>query len=112
MFTRSRKGLVTMGGHDAAVMLSSRAIAPWCSSALSTRYNQAKSALEILEKIMMTPGEQEEGRAVHPPSGHPGRIEFENVSFKYPGMESSTLHNINLRIEPGERWPSSADRCG
>lgn len=32
-----------------------------------------------------------------------GRIEFDNVSFKYPGMETSTLHNINLRIEPGEK---------
>lgn len=88
----------------AAVMLSSRAIAPMVQlSVLSTRYNRAKSALEILEKIMMTPGEQEEGRQyIHHPVIQ-GRIEFENVSFKYPGMESSTLHNINLRIEPGEK---------
>ncbi len=88
----------------AAVMLSSRAIAPMVQlSVLSTRYNQAKSALDILEKIMQTPGEQEEGKQyIH----HPviaGRIEFENVSFKYPGMETSTLHNINLRIQPGEK---------
>ena len=98
------EGLVTMGGMIAAVMLSSRAIAPMVQlSVLSTRYNQAKSALEILEKIMMTPGEQEEGRQyIHHPVIQ-GRIEFENVSFKYPGMESSTLHNINLRIEPGEK---------
>ncbi len=52
---------------------------------------------------MVTPGEQEEGKQyIH----HPvisGRIEFDNVSFKYPGMETSTLHNINLRIEPGEK---------
>ncbi len=35
----------------AAVMLSSRAIAPMVQlSVLSTRYNQAKSALDILEK--------------------------------------------------------------
>ncbi len=39
------------GGMIAAVMLSSRAIAPMVQlSVLSTRYNQAKSALEILEK--------------------------------------------------------------
>ncbi|MGL4350924.1 MAG: peptidase domain-containing ABC transporter, partial [Plesiomonas shigelloides] len=98
------EGLVTMGGMIAAVMLSSRAIAPMVQlSVLSTRYNQAKSALDILEKIMQTPGEQEEGKQyIH----HPviaGRIEFENVSFKYPGMETSTLHNINLRIQPGEK---------
>ncbi|WP_429130143.1 ABC transporter transmembrane domain-containing protein, partial [Aeromonas veronii] len=47
------EGLVTMGGMIAAVMLSSRAIAPMVQlSVLSTRYNQAKSALDILEKIM------------------------------------------------------------
>ncbi|WP_438404892.1 ABC transporter transmembrane domain-containing protein, partial [Aeromonas hydrophila] len=73
------EGLVTMGGMIAAVMLSSRAIAPMVPlSVLSTRYNQAKSALDILEKIMQTPGEQEEGEQyIH----HPviaGRIEFEN----------------------------------
>lgn len=39
------------GGMIAAVMLSSRAIAPMVQlSVLSTRYNRAKSALDILEK--------------------------------------------------------------
>ncbi|MFE8730794.1 type I secretion system permease/ATPase, partial [Aeromonas hydrophila] len=48
------EGNVTMGGMIAAVMLSSRAIAPMVQlSVLSTRYNQAKSALDILEKIMV-----------------------------------------------------------
>ncbi|MBZ6071409.1 type I secretion system permease/ATPase [Aeromonas schubertii] len=97
-------GNVTMGGMIAAVMLASRAIAPMVQlSVLSTRYNQAKSALEILEKIMASPDEQEEGKQyVHHPVVE-GRIEFENVSFKYPGMETSTLHHINLRILPGEK---------
>lgn len=31
-----------------------------------------------------------------------GRIEFKNVSFKYPGAESYALKNLNLVIEPGE----------
>jgi ATP-binding cassette subfamily C protein LapB len=77
-------------------MLSSRAIAPMVQlSVLSTRYNQAKSALDILEKIMQTPGEQEEGKQyIH----HPviaGRIEFENVSFKYPGMETGGYGSLH-----------------
>lgn len=97
-------GNVTMGGMIAAVMLSSRAIAPMVQlSVLSTRYNQAKSALKILEQIMASPDEQEEGKQyVHHPVIE-GLIEFDNVSFKYPGMETSTLHNINLRITPGEK---------
>ncbi|MGL5287358.1 MAG: ATP-binding cassette domain-containing protein, partial [Aeromonas sp.] len=98
------EGNVSMGGMIAAVMLASRAIAPMVQlSVLSTRYNQAKSALGILEKIMQSPDEQEEGKQyIHHPVLE-GRIEFENVSFKYPGMETSTLHNINLRIAPGEK---------
>src|SRR5699024_1633262 len=31
-----------------------------------------------------------------------GTIEFNNVSFKYPGSEEYALHNLNLTIEEGE----------
>lgn len=31
-----------------------------------------------------------------------GKIEFKNVSFKYPGTEKYVLKNVNLTIEPGE----------
>ncbi len=30
-------------------------------------------------------------------------IEFENLSFKYPGQEDWTLRNINLKLHPGEK---------
>jgi ATP-binding cassette, subfamily B, bacterial len=30
-------------------------------------------------------------------------IEFRNVSFKYPGQAQWALHEVNLRIEPGEK---------
>jgi ABC-type multidrug transport system fused ATPase/permease subunit len=33
----------------------------------------------------------------------PIRIEFENVSFKYPGTERYVLRNLNLTIEPSEK---------
>src|SRR5699024_5570270 len=31
-----------------------------------------------------------------------GTIEFNNVSFKYPGSEEYALHNVNLTIQEGE----------
>lgn len=31
-----------------------------------------------------------------------GRLEFRNVSFRYPGFKRAVLTGINLRIEPGE----------
>jgi ATP-binding cassette subfamily B protein len=31
-----------------------------------------------------------------------GNVEFQNVSFSYPGAESETLKNINLRVQKGQ----------
>src|SRR5699024_3070783 len=31
-----------------------------------------------------------------------GKIEFKNVSFKYPGAQEYALHNVNLTIKEGE----------
>ncbi len=36
------------------------------------------------------------------PSSLKGRIEFRNVSFRYPGTNTSTLSNLTFTIEPGE----------
>jgi len=33
----------------------------------------------------------------------PGRVEFENVSFHFPGMEREILDNLTFTAEPGER---------
>ena len=98
------KGELSMGGLIAAVMLSSRAIAPLIQlSVLSTRYNQAKSALEILGRIMDSPDEQEEGRQYiqHPVLS--GRIEFDHVTFHYPDTQQDSLRDVNLQIRPGEK---------
>ncbi len=98
------KGELSMGGMIAAVMLSSRAIAPLIQlSVLSTRYNQAKSALEILGRIMESPDEQEEGRQYIQHSLLSGRIEFEHVTFHYPESQQDSLRDINLQIRPGEK---------
>ena len=32
----------------------------------------------------------------------PGKVEFRNVSFEYPGSGETVLHDINLVIQPGE----------
>lgn len=34
-------------------------------------------------------------------SGFTGRIEFQNVTFRYPGAEADVLHNISFTAEPG-----------
>ncbi|MHA6963743.1 type I secretion system permease/ATPase [Zobellella denitrificans] len=97
-------GELSMGGLIAAVMLSSRAIAPMVQmSVLSTRYNQAKSAMTILEQIMAAPDEQETGkRYIHHPV-FAGDILFDQVSFRYPGSEHDVLSGLTLHIKAGEK---------
>ena len=98
------EGELSMGGMIAAVMLSSRAIAPLVQlSVLSTRYNQAKSALELLGKIMDSPSEQEEDKQYIQHSVLQGNIDFENVTFRYPESEQDSLRNISLHIRQGEK---------
>ena len=95
---------ITMGGIIASVMLSSRIIAPLAQlSVLSTRFNQARTALTILGNIRQSPSEQEEGQHYIQHSLLRGKIEFDNVSFSYPESEQLSLRNINLQINPGEK---------
>lgn len=97
-------GELSMGGLIAAVMLSGRAVGPMIQvSMLSTRYNQARSAMTILEQIMASPDEQAVGRRfVHHPV-FTGDISFNDVCFRYPDTEHDVLHNINLQIKAGEK---------
>ncbi|WP_407334383.1 type I secretion system permease/ATPase [Enterovibrio sp. 27052020O] len=97
-------GDLTMGGLIAATMLSSRAVGPMVQlSLLSTRYNQARSAMAIINQLMEMPSEQEEGqRYIHRPIIR-GKIEFDRVNFNYPNSEVAALRDISLSILPGEK---------
>ncbi|MDN2482474.1 type I secretion system permease/ATPase [Vibrio agarivorans] len=98
------QGDLTMGGLIAATMLSGRAIGPMVQlSLLSTRYNQAKSSMTIIEQVMEMPDEQEEGkRYVHRPIVQ-GKVELDKVSFSYPEAQVASIRDVSLTIEPGEK---------
>ncbi|MDX2319414.1 MAG: type I secretion system permease/ATPase [Moritella sp.] len=97
-------GQLTMGGIIAASMLSGRAVGPMIQlSLLSLRYNQAKSAMTIIEQLMQMPTEQEDGkRYIHRPLIK-GKIEFDNVNFNYPNATDSALKGVSFTINPGEK---------
>lgn len=97
-------GELTLGGLIAASMLSGRAISPMIQiSLLSTRYNQAKSSLSIIEQIMQMPDEQETGkRYIHRPIIH-GKIELDRVNFSYPNSSVASIRDLSLTIKPGEK---------
>ncbi len=98
------EGELTMGGLIAATMLSGRAIGPMVQlSLLSTRYNQAKSSMTIIEQVMSMPDEQEEGkRYIHRPIIH-GKIDLDRVTFHYPDSPIASIRDLSLTINPGEK---------
>ncbi|MEI8631524.1 ABC transporter transmembrane domain-containing protein [Vibrio sp. PP-XX7] len=97
-------GSLTMGAMIAATMLSNRAISPMIQlSLLSTRYNQAKSAFNLIEGMMAMPDEQEEGkRYLHRPI-FKGKIELDKVTFHYPDSNTASIRDVSLTINPGEK---------
>ncbi|OEF21551.1 ABC transporter [Vibrio splendidus 5S-101] len=98
------EGELTMGGLIAATMLSGRAIGPLVQlSLLSTRYNQAKSSMTLIEQVMSMPDEQEEGkRYIHRPIIQ-GHITLDKVTFHYPDSPVASIRDLTLNIKPGEK---------
>lgn len=98
------EGELTMGGLIAATMSSGRAIGPLVQlSLLSTRYNQAKSSMTLIEQVMSMPDEQEEGkRYIHRPIIQ-GHIALDKVTFHYPDAPMASIRDLTLNITPGEK---------
>ncbi|HEY1976591.1 MAG TPA: ABC transporter ATP-binding protein [Candidatus Baltobacteraceae bacterium] len=74
------------------------------AAALAGIQVQIVSALAVFERIFdylgMQPEEYEPPNAVVLP-GVRGDIEFEHVTFAYPGTERTVLDNISFHVEPG-----------
>ncbi|MDB5672133.1 MAG: type secretion system permease/ATPase [Alphaproteobacteria bacterium] len=94
---------MTMGGLVACSILAGRAIAPLAQiSSLLTRMTQTRTAYRQLNELMEMPPEGPVGEGLKVRELK-GRIEFRNVSFRYPGAPEKTLDAVSFTIEPGER---------
>ncbi|GGD40053.1 ABC transporter [Malaciobacter pacificus] len=95
---------LTMGGLIATIIISSRAISPMgqVSSLLST-FQHTKTTYEALNDIMNLPVEHPQGKKFVTRPEYKGKINFRNVSFKYPNADNETLSNISFSVEPGEK---------
>jgi ATP-binding cassette subfamily C protein LapB len=96
--------MLTMGGLIASTMLAGRAMAPLGQIVgLLHQFQNAKTSLAALEKIMETPTERpDESAFVHRPEIR-GEIEFRDVHFSYPEAKTAALRGISFRILPGEK---------
>ena len=100
------EGVVSMGAMVAAVLLSSRTLAPLAQIAnLFGRFNNARTSYQRLSQFMQEtqPEEDKQKKNATIRRSDLGGLELREVSFRYPDKEIDTLHKINLTIEEGEK---------
>ncbi|TNE29307.1 MAG: type I secretion system permease/ATPase [Alphaproteobacteria bacterium] len=97
-------GVITMGAIIAIVMLSSRSLAPAGQIAfLLTRFRQARTTLESIERLFDVADERRLGASSLPTSVRKATLKLEECSFAYPDSPVPALDRMNLTIKPGER---------
>lgn len=96
-------GDLTTGSLVAASILSSRMMAPMAQlTHVLTRWQQAKVALQGLNRIMQLPVDHPQGsQRVHLPAIR-GEYQFRQAGFRYSEEATPALSGINLTIRPGE----------
>jgi len=98
------EGELSMGGLIACVMLTSRAVAPMGQVAnLAVRYFHARTALDSLDGVMQMPVDRPEDKSFISRPVLRGEVEFDGVSFQYPGTEIDALTDLNFKIPAGQR---------
>lgn len=96
-------GNLSLGGLIAAVILTSRVLAPMAQVAnLTTHYHQVTTALKTISAIMRLPAERLEDKEYLTRPAIRGEIEFDKVSFSYPDQPAPALNNVSLKIAAGE----------
>lgn len=95
---------LTMGGLIAVVILTSRTVAPMGqAAALISNYSDARTSYDTLNDIISQPSERPAGHQFLERPNITGKIEFQDVTFTYPGADIPALSNISFIIEPGEK---------
>ncbi len=91
---------MTVGALIAFNMLGTRVSSPLiqCASLLQ-EYQKAKLSLRILGDFMRTEPEPKSGMLAPPLSGD---VEFEDVSFSYPGQPTPALKTVSFQIKAGQ----------
>ncbi|WP_207301110.1 type I secretion system permease/ATPase [Aquabacterium lacunae] len=101
-------GVISAGAVITAVMFGARAIAPLSSVvSLATRYQGAKAALRMLDRIMKLPLDRQPDRQYLPRHKVRGQMALREVGFSYPAQGAehapAVLKDLNLQIQPGQR---------
>jgi ATP-binding cassette, subfamily B, bacterial HlyB/CyaB len=91
---------MTVGALIAFNMLGLRLAQPLIhASTLMQEYQRAVLSLKLLAQLMQTKPEPATGQLAPRIRGH---IEFEDVTFHYPGAPTPAVKNVSFAIEPGQ----------
>lgn len=97
-------GQMSSGAIIAAVMLSSRTVAPMGQIAMTlSRFRQAMLSLRILNTVMAQPEDRPSGSGFVNREIQTGSFAFQNLDFAYPGSDQKVLNGLNFSVRPGER---------
>ena len=99
-------GTVTMGAMVAAVLLSSRTLAPLGQIAgLAGRANNARTAYRRLASFMEETKESSKSKRDAAAIRRPklGSLELTDVTYRYPDKEVDTIRDMKLKINEGEK---------
>ncbi len=101
---RISEGLMTVGALVACTIITGRAMAPLAQVAgILTRYHQARASYDALDHVMGLPSERPaSSRFLHRPTLR-GEVQFQNVTFSYPGQKLPALERVSFTLRPGER---------
>ena len=100
------EGTVSMGGMVAAVLLSSRTLAPLAQIAnLFGRANNAKTSYKRLASFMKETEDDDVSRKNESAIRREklGSLEFKDTSYRYPEADLDTFRGINIKINEGEK---------
>jgi ATP-binding cassette, subfamily C, bacterial LapB len=98
------EGKLTMGALIGAVMLISRALAPVSQvTALGVRFQQARSALKNLNRIMEQPTDRQAGRSYLNKTQFAGELSAAALNYQYAKDGPMAVKDVQLHIPPGER---------
>ncbi|SHI03705.1 type I secretion system permease/ATPase [Ferrimonas marina] len=98
------EGLISMGGIIAAVILTGRAISPMAQLiGLMSRAHHVKGTLHSLDQLMALP-QDSEADGYYPDLGRlHGKIQVDDLHFRFDPQGDPILKGIDFRIQPGER---------
>ncbi|MBT6032232.1 MAG: type I secretion system permease/ATPase, partial [Kordiimonadaceae bacterium] len=103
-FLQIMNGDMSIGALIACVIIAGRALAPLGQLAtLLTRYNQAKSAYIALDELMAEDHEDVSGRDFIKRANIKGKLDFKNVTFKYPDQTLKVLDDVSFTLNAGEK---------